>query len=105
LCLVYRFVPGGWLVGTKFSMMDVIADGLSLSTIISDIVLAKMAKRELSSWIVIMSMLSVISNFSTIALAVFYYGKVLNEISTYTHLHILSVTRLVLASRTRFCEL
>eukprot|EP00300_Choanocystis_sp_HF-7_P027291 c32377_g1_i1.p1 GENE.c32377_g1_i1~~c32377_g1_i1.p1 ORF type:complete len:494 (+),score=85.69 c32377_g1_i1:86-1567(+) len=93
ICLVYRLIPAGAIIGTELSLMDVIADGLSLCMIMSDLVVARMAKRQLHPWIPLFSMFAIVSNFSTLALGAFYYYKILTEICDYTHSHFLSVAR------------
>jgi len=47
-----------------------------LSSIFSDIMLSRMAQRELHPWVVLMAMLSIFHNLGTLMLCLFYFGMV-----------------------------
>lgn len=91
LCLVYLLVPSGLLVFQfELSLADVIAQGLVTAMISSDLVVARMAGRELHPWVVIANMAALGSNLFAFVLVPFYYGAVLFEMARYTRLPLLS---------------
>lgn len=85
LCLFMRQINGFLLYkGMLFDwcFQDVIAHGFILSVISSDLIVAKMAKRELHPIIVIISMFSIVNHNILIFILVFvYYLKIFNDIS------------------------
>eukprot|EP01119_Soliformovum_irregulare_P010063 TRINITY_DN2448_c0_g1_i1.p1 TRINITY_DN2448_c0_g1~~TRINITY_DN2448_c0_g1_i1.p1 ORF type:complete len:502 (-),score=132.29 TRINITY_DN2448_c0_g1_i1:197-1702(-) len=100
LCLLYRLVPALLIqflfqsgLPHSITVQAVLADGLFMSIITSDICLSKMSNRELHPWIVIFTMISLINYFLIIVLVVFYYSIVFYELSVFTHLPLLTVCR------------
>ena len=84
LCLVMRQINGILLwydLIPSWDLQDVIAHGLILSVVISDLIVAKMANRELHPIIVIGSMLSVFNhNLMIYILVIVYFLKMFHEI-------------------------
>jgi len=73
--LLYKGMISGW------ELQDVIAHGLVLSVVISDLIVAKMARRELHPLVVIGSMLSVFNhNLMIFILVIMYYLRMFHEI-------------------------
>merc|ERR1712159_93608 len=98
ICLAMRFVPAlaFQYVGSDHlttTMTDVICDGLFLTVVTSDLIVAKMARRELHPWIVVMSMASVLNQFVIIALVPFYYMCIFGDLCFYMNLPLLTVCR------------
>lgn len=84
LCLAMRHINGILLwygLIPSWDLQDVIAHGLVLSVVISDLIVAKMARRELHPVIVIASMLSVFNhNLMIYILVGVYFIKMFREI-------------------------
>eukprot|EP00741_Cyanophora_paradoxa_P013417 tig00020685_g12956.t1 len=84
LCLLYRVVPllAKRLVGAPNTTdVEILADGLTLSLITSDLIVAKMAKRDLHPLIVIACMVSIFNDLGAICLCAFYYFEIFYELS------------------------
>jgi cytidyltransferase-like protein len=98
LCLLYRgllplmFHYFGITDGTRLAPLSIIADGLFLSVITVDMIVAKMSDRDLHPWIVVFAMLSIMSDFITILCLIFYYITLFVEISHYMDLNMFAVT-------------
>jgi len=96
-CLMYRTIPAilMWLglLSKSFTELDLISGGLLLSVVTSDVILSKMANRDLHPSIVIFAMLSILDNFLIIVVVALYYLGTLYEISDFLHLSIFGVTR------------
>jgi len=96
-CLCYRAIPAVlmWLglISGSFTVLDLISQGLLLSVVTSDIILAKMSNRDLHPFIVIFAMLSILNNFLILVLVGLYYIGTLYEISEFMHLSLFGVTR------------
>jgi len=91
LCFMYLLVPSGLLIfNFKFSTSDIVGQGLVTAMITSDLVVARMAKRELHPWVVLISMAGLLSNLFAFILVPFYYSAVLFEVSTFTRLPLLT---------------
>ncbi len=91
LCLLYLLVPSGILMFTfDLSLPDVISRGLVTAIIGSDLVVARMAGREIHPWVVIINMAAVVSNLFSFVLVPFYYVGILFLISHHTRLPILT---------------
>jgi len=96
-CILYRSGPAlllwlGIMPGT-FTTLDLICEGLFMSVLTSDIILAKMANRDLHPNVVIFAMLSVLNNFIILLVVAIYYISTLYDISEYMQLSIFGVTR------------
>jgi len=100
LCLVYRLIPALIIqfvfmqkASTEVTLLAVVSDGLFMSLITSDIILSRMAKRDLHPWVVIFSMASIFNHFLIMLLLVFYYTAVFYEICEFTHLPLLTICK------------
>ncbi len=71
-------------------LSEVILDGLFLSVVSSDVILCKMAKREIHPLIVIFAMVSLISAPSIVVIVAYYNIKAISEMSIFMNLPILS---------------
>lgn len=96
LCYLFRAAPllmlhQGHLV--PYGLREVCLDGLFMSIVTSDIIVAKLAGRELHPFVVIFAMISVINNLSVVIMLVFYYVTLFYEISQYMNIPIFSVWR------------
>eukprot|EP00288_Rhodomonas_lens_P019588 CAMPEP_0177690858 /NCGR_PEP_ID=MMETSP0484_2-20121128/993_1 /TAXON_ID=354590 /ORGANISM="Rhodomonas lens, Strain RHODO" /LENGTH=519 /DNA_ID=CAMNT_0019201435 /DNA_START=134 /DNA_END=1690 /DNA_ORIENTATION=+ len=99
ICICYRMIPAilMWLAGARNSeqqatdVHSVICDGLFLSVLTTDVIVAKMAKRRIHPWVVLMCMLSVFNNFIILVLVLFYYTCLFAELSLYLNLPILTL--------------
>jgi len=67
-------------------LLTIIIDGLFMSVVTSDLIVAKMASRQLHTFVAITAMVSVFSNVLTLVLCVGYYIRVFHEISKGLHL-------------------
>jgi len=95
-CLLYRSTPAVLIYLNLFSertLLDIVCDGLFMSIVTTDVIVAKMGGRDLHPWVVIMAMGSLLSNFFTLALVFFYYITVLSEISLYMNLPLVTVVQ------------
>lgn len=95
-CLLYRAVPAALIYFNLFSertLLDIVCDGLFLSIITTDMIVAKMAGRDLHPWIVIMAMASLLSNFFCLFLVFFYYITILSETALFMNLPLFTVVR------------
>jgi len=96
-CLTYRAIPAVlmWLglISGSYTVLDLISQGLLISVVTSDIILAKMANRDLHPFIVIFAMLSILNNFLILVLVGLYYIGTLYEISDFMHLSLFGITR------------
>jgi cytidyltransferase-like protein len=100
-CLLYRAFPGiviHFIGRTPTTHWDIICDGTFLAVISSDLILAKMAKRELHPWIVLFAMLSIFHNLACIMLCAFYFVAVFYELCNYMNLPMFSINVNVYAS-------
>merc|ERR1712194_95973 len=77
------------------TMENIILDGLFMSVVVSDVVLAKMAHRELHPWIIIMCFARSLplTNFLTLFMIAFYYVAVLADLCWHLNLPLLSPIR------------
>ena len=91
ICIVYRIIPIGLLFyDFELTTLDIVANGLVICVITSDIVISRMSGRELHPFVVILVMLSVFSNILVFMLVVGYYSLVLYEVTAYTSLPLLT---------------
>eukprot|EP01103_Thecamoeba_quadrilineata_P006136 TRINITY_DN15861_c0_g1_i1.p1 TRINITY_DN15861_c0_g1~~TRINITY_DN15861_c0_g1_i1.p1 ORF type:complete len:495 (+),score=67.58 TRINITY_DN15861_c0_g1_i1:183-1667(+) len=93
VCLMYRAIPAAlfWLgLSSQKTLLDIICDGLFMSILTTDMIVAKMAKRDLHPWVVIFAMASLFSNFLTLTMVAFYYCFLLYEISSALNLPLFS---------------
>jgi choline-phosphate cytidylyltransferase len=96
-CLCYRAVPAVlmWLglIPGSFTVMDLIAQGLFMSVLTSDIILAKMSGRDLHPYIVIFAMLSILNNFLIMVSVALYFVGAIYEITDWMRLSVFGITR------------
>jgi hypothetical protein len=94
-CFLYRnIIPSlilfKWINISNMHLSDVLCDGLFISIISSDLVVAKMSGRDLHPWISIFAMVSVFNSFIILVIVVFYYVGIFWDVSTYLHLPMFS---------------
>ena len=91
--LCFRSIPAllsGYGITRAVSLTEVICDGLFMSILTSDLVIARMAKRELHDWIFIMAMMSLLDKFLNLFMTTFYYASVFYDIGTFMNLPMLT---------------
>ena len=96
ISLTARIIPSvliylGIMTSSEISTYTIISHGLIMSVLTGDIIVAKMASRELHPLIPIFIMLSLFDNFICISACAFYYLTVLTEISFHLRIPIMSV--------------
>jgi hypothetical protein len=94
--LLMRFLPALLFqlgFSQQVSVTDVICDGIFMAVLTSDVTLAKMAGRELHPWVVLMSMATVLSHTTIIALSSFYYVGVFADLCSYLNMPLLTTCR------------
>lgn len=98
VCMMCRIFPAVQLQWAEtnpewLTMSDVIFDGIFLTVVTSDVCVAKLAKRELHPWLVILSMASVFNHMTIGALVAFYYICTFADMCHYMNLPLLSCAR------------
>jgi len=97
LCLLLRAFPLVLVhispLGSEYTLRDVVLDGLFMSVIASDVIVSKMAQREIHPFVVLFAMISLINSLSIVAIVCFYYVALFVEISEYMNIPIFSVAR------------
>lgn len=73
--------------------IDVVCDGLFLTVLTSDLILARMAGRQLHPWVVLMSLAAVLSHSVILTLVAIYYIAVFCDLSFYLNLPLLATCR------------
>jgi len=91
--LLMRLVPALLLQAVPVNYMDIICDGLFMAVLTSDLSLAKMARRELHPWVVLMSLASVLSYSVILTLVAVYFIGVFSDLCFYLNLPLLAVSR------------
>ena len=98
VCLTYRMIPavlikvmGHEAAEAQTDLQTVVCDGLFLSVLTTDIVVANRAKRRIHPWVVLMCMASIFNNFIILALTAFYYVTIIAELSHYMNLPLLTI--------------
>lgn len=94
ICIIIKLIP--LFIKAKITPLSIIADGLMTSIITCDIILSKMANRQLHPWIIIITMISLFDSFISIIVSVFYIGLVIYEISHHLEKPILTPERNIL---------
>lgn len=93
-CLLYRSLPAVLIMLNLYSsertLIDIVCDGLFMSILTTELIAAKMAKRDLHPWVVLFAMASLFSNLLTLAIVTFYYATILAELALYLNLPLLS---------------
>lgn len=98
ISLFIRLIPSilihyGLLNNSEVNTFTIISHGLIMSIISGDIIVAKMANRQLHPLIPILTIISLFDNFLCIAACVLYYFAILTEISHYLRIPLFSVQR------------
>jgi len=102
--LLMRFFPAvflrlGEMSGTfELTALDVLCDGFFMALLTSDVMLAKMAGREIHPWVVTMSICAVLSHSTILTLVVVYYIAVFADLCSYLNMPLLTVCKNV------FCD-
>lgn len=81
--------------GVRMNRRDVILDGLFLSMVTSDLIVAKMAGRELHWWVVMMATMVIMPHlqFLILCFVVFYYIAIFGDLMNHMNLPLLQVCR------------
>ncbi|XWV24580.1 cytidyltransferaserelated domain containing protein [Tupanvirus deep ocean] len=90
ISMAVRLIPSFLYSTDGLNTYTIIANGLIMSVLTGDIIVAKMANRDLHQLVPILTMLSLFDNFLCVAGCVAYYGILLYEISTGLGIPILS---------------
>jgi len=97
--LLMRMIPAvfiklGEVSGTfELTALDVICDGFFMALLTSDVMLAKMADREIHPWVVTMSICAVLSHPSILTLVAIYYIAVFADLCSYLNMPLLTVCK------------
>eukprot|EP00656_Telonema_subtile_P047786 TRINITY_DN5525_c0_g1_i3.p1 TRINITY_DN5525_c0_g1~~TRINITY_DN5525_c0_g1_i3.p1 ORF type:complete len:253 (-),score=78.66 TRINITY_DN5525_c0_g1_i3:122-880(-) len=95
--LTMRFFPAltfGLLTSqNSTNMRDVVCDGLYMTVVTSDLILAKMARREFHPCLVLMSMASVLNQLVIMVIVPFYYCCIFGDLCFYMNLPLLTVCK------------
>ena len=91
--LLMRLVPALLLQAVPVNYMDIICDGLFMAVLTCDLSLAKMSRRELHPWVVVMSLASVLSYSVILTLVAVYFIGVFSDLCFYLNLPLLAVSR------------
>ena len=91
--LLMRLVPALLLQAVPVNYMDIICDGLFMAVLTCDLSLAKMSRRELHPWVVLMSLASVLSYSVILTLVAVYFIGVFSDLCFYLNLPLLAVSR------------
>lgn len=102
LCLLTNFITSCLVkyddMSGRLSVMTVISQGLVASVLSGDMIVAKMAKRELHPLIPIFVMISLFNNIICILTCVCYYVLILNEISMHLRIPIINKQTVIYCS-------
>ncbi|QKF94389.1 CDP-alcohol phosphatidyltransferase [Fadolivirus algeromassiliense] len=92
LSLAISFIPSMMIrMGLSSDIMSVIGNGIILSVLTGDIIVSKMANKEMHSLVPIMLMMSLFNNYLSIALTCVYYIIVISEITWYMNIPLFNV--------------
>ncbi|KAJ8907567.1 hypothetical protein NDN08_007678 [Rhodosorus marinus] len=87
---ILLWLPLGPFSGS-LTMWDVISDGCVMAIVTSDMILAKMALRNLHPWVPVMYMVSFLNRLLPAILVLFYFSAVFTELCEYLNLPLLTV--------------
>ena len=98
LCLAYRtfpallmsFLPLRSSLNGEFGFLAVVCDGLFIAVVTTDILVCRMAQRQLHPWVVMMGMLSLVSSATCLMFSTFYAFKLFQELCNYSNESLLS---------------
>eukprot|EP01128_Nolandella_sp_AFSM9_P004765 TRINITY_DN2204_c0_g1_i1.p1 TRINITY_DN2204_c0_g1~~TRINITY_DN2204_c0_g1_i1.p1 ORF type:complete len:546 (+),score=76.90 TRINITY_DN2204_c0_g1_i1:181-1638(+) len=97
ITVAYRIIPsvlysyGLW--SPNPSPLEIISAGMFVSVVASDMILAKMADRQLHPYIVIFTMMSLVNSLLTLVMIGFYFTAVFFELSEYMQISLFSVVK------------
>jgi len=97
--LLMRLFPAVFLrmgqMSGDFELMtvDVIVDGIFMALLTSDVMLAKMADREIHPWVVTMSLCAALSHSTILTLVAVYYIAVFADLCSYLNMPLLTVCK------------
>jgi cytidyltransferase-like protein len=77
----------------EMQVADVVADGLFMAVLTSDVILSKMAGRELHPWVVLMSFAAVLNHGTILVLVIAYYIAVFADLCSYLNMPLLTSCR------------
>jgi cytidyltransferase-like protein len=81
------------LAFARLTLLDVICDGLFMAVLTSDLIVAKMAQRQLHSGVMLMSFAAVLSHTVILTTVVTYYIAILADLCHYLNLPLLTTCR------------
>lgn len=97
ISLMARFIPSIMiyygLSSSDMSGLSVISHGLVMAILTGDIIVSKMAKRDLHPLVPILVMISLFDNFFCVIASIVYYLTTLTEIAFYLRIPMFSVVR------------
>lgn len=97
VCLVYHLAPkvllGYYNLAYPISTVSIIADGIFLSVLTSDMIVAKMAQRDLHIWIPMLAGFSFLNPWISLILSTAYYVGVLTELCHALNVHMFTINR------------
>ena len=95
VCMLVRTFPAFAVtfLGAQLTPQGVVYDGIFLTAVIADVTVAKMARRELHPWVVMMAMASIFNHFVILVLVTVYYVVIFADICHYMNLPLLSCCR------------
>jgi len=77
----------------ELTALDVLVDGFFMALLTSDVMLAKMAGREIHPWVVTMSVCAVLSHSIILTLVAVYYIAVFADLCSYLNMPLLTVCK------------
>ena len=92
-CLMYHLVFNLILKSKTIESFDIICDGIFIAILTSDLILAKMAKRDLHPWIVIFAMVSIFNPWIILGLGTIYYFTIFYELCQALNLYMFIVNQ------------
>lgn len=100
ISLFARHIPSiliylGAISNSSMTVTTILSHGLIMSVLTGDIIVSKMAKRELHPLVPIMIMISLFDNFLCTAMCILYYTGLLTEIAFYMRLPLFGIKRTV----------
>jgi len=99
ISIAIRAIPAGLIymgmMSDSMNIYTVVSHGIIMSILTGDMIVSKMADRQLHPLVPIFVMLSIMDNFLCIACAFCYYFAILSEISFHMRIPIFGVRRVV----------
>eukprot|EP01063_Lacrimia_lanifica_P000167 TRINITY_DN1006_c1_g2_i1.p1 TRINITY_DN1006_c1_g2~~TRINITY_DN1006_c1_g2_i1.p1 ORF type:complete len:595 (+),score=268.47 TRINITY_DN1006_c1_g2_i1:57-1841(+) len=98
ICVLYRTLPGvmlniGIVSPGDMTISKILVDGIFFSVLMSDLMLAYMARRALHPWIIVFSMVSIMDEYVEAVLCVFYFSSVMYDLSEHMQMPLFTVQR------------